>query len=319
MNATIRDGGAARSWTEFLAGAGERDRRPGAAAVLVIVGLTCAFLAALVVGLGVTLAFAAVRWAASGTSFVDAITALTQAPRPGRTLPSYGYEMTVAGLASLAAAGAVLALAARIYRRPMRSFLTAAPRFRWTAVAAGFAVGFPLVGLAFLGERALDPSPLAAPILAQAASAPDKLAYAAMAAVCLYLAAFAEEAIFRGWLLQQTGAWTRNLAIILGVNGVLFSLAHFDPDPTSFLVRGVMGAGWAWIALRTAGVEFTTGAHLANNLFVALFVMPVTFAPPKAGQGGLAPALIELAIVLAMAGIVEAWSRRRSRAARAAG
>ena len=319
MNAAIRDGRARPSWTEFLGGAGEWDRKPGAAAVVVITGLVLSFLAALVVGLAVTLAFAAVRSAASGSHLVDAITVLTQSPRPGRTLPSYGYEMTVAGLASLAAAGAVLGLAARIYRRPIRSFLTAAPSLRWSGVAAGFAVGFPLVGLAFLGERALDPTPLAAPILAQGASAADKLAYAAMAAVCLYLAAFAEEAIFRGWLLQQTGVWTRNLAIILGVNGLLFSLAHFDPNPTSFLVRAVMGAGWAWIALRTAGVEFTTGAHLANNLFVALFIMPVTFAPPKAGQGGLAPALIELAIVLAMAGIVEAWSRRRPRAARAVG
>jgi hypothetical protein len=80
-----------------------------------------------------------------------------------------------------------------------------------------------------------------------------------------------------------------------------------------------MGAGWAWIALRTAGVEFTTGAHLANNLFVALFVAPVKFvSPAAAGPADLRPALIELAIVLAMVGIVEVWLKRRGEGVAAA-
>jgi membrane protease YdiL (CAAX protease family) len=293
----------------FLACTGPRDRNVLATAAFVLAGGAAALVGAILTGLLVTTVFAAAGSGASGRGLVEGLSRLTQSPRPNRSLLSYGYELSVAGLASFAAAAVALALAAWIFRRPVRSFLTAAPRFRWRAVAGGFLVGFPLVGLAFAAERLLDPSPIASPILG-----PEpviaKLGYAAIAAGCLYLAAFAEEAIFRGWLLQQTGAWTRSLGIILAVNGVLFSLAHFDPSPVSFAVRAVMGAGWAWLALRTAGVEFTTGAHLANNLFVALFVAPVSFAPPKAGHGGYAPALIELAIVLAMVGAVELWLRR---------
>lgn len=294
----------------FLDCAGERDRSLAATALFVLVGGGAALLAAVLTGLIVTSVFAAAGWGANGRGLIAGITQLTTVARPSRSLLSYGYELCVAGLSSYAAAAAALAVARAIFRRPALSFLTVGPNFRWRAVMAGLALGFPLVGLAFLGERLLDPVALSAPILGQG-TAPEKLGYFALALVLLYMAAFAEEAIFRGWLLQQTGAWTRSLAVILAVNGVLFSLAHFDPSPVSFAVRAVMGAGWAWLALRTAGVEFTTGAHLANNLFVALFVMPVSFTPPKPGHGGYAPALIELAIVLAMIGVVELWLRRR--------
>ena len=276
----------------FLAAAGPYDRSLGRTALFVAAALAATLAVALTLAL--------------------ALAALPNADRAGRSLISYGYELSVAGLGSFAAAAAALALAARIYRRPVRSFLTAAPRFRWRAVAAGLAVGLPLVGVAFAVEQLIAPSPLAAPIATPGAGLAERLAYAGVALVTLYGAAFAEEALFRGWLLQQTAAWTRSAPVILAVNGVAFSLAHLDPDPAGFLVRAVMGAGWAWIALRTAGVEFTTGAHLANNLFVALIVTPVRFTAPAAhGPTDLRPALIELAIVLAMATVVELWLRRR--------
>jgi len=308
----IRTDGATKD-VAFLSHAGARERSAGRVALFLVLGVLAAGVAGLLAGLAVTLAFAMARAGGRPQAVVDALTALTESARSGRSLLSYGYEMAVAGISSIAAAGAALALAARIFARPIRSFLTAAPRFRWRVVGAGFAVGFPLVAAAFVAERLFAPAPLAAPILMPGAELAARAGYALIAAVCLYLAAFAEEALFRGWLLQQTAAWTRNLVVILAVNGAVFSLAHFDPNPASLLVRAVMGAGWAWIALRTSGVEFTTGAHLANNLFVALFVMPVSFAAPKAEPFDYRPALIELAMVLILAGAVELWLRRRAR------
>lgn len=292
----------------FLALAGARERSAGRVALFLVLGALAAALAALAAGFAVILGFT--FGGASAQGFEQTLNSLLDSARPGRPLLSYSFELTVAGVSSIAVAWAALAVAAKIFGRPIRSFLTAAPRFRWRMVGAGFAVGFPLVAVAFLGERAFAPSQLAAPILTPGAGLGAKAAYALIAAVCLYLAAFAEEALFRGWLLQQTAAWTRNLIVILAVNGALFSLAHFDPNPANLLLRAVMGAGWAWIALRTAGVEFTTGVHLANNLFVALFVMPVSFAPVKSGAFDIRPALIELAMVLILAGVVELRLRR---------
>jgi membrane protease YdiL (CAAX protease family) len=270
-----------------------------------------ALAATLVVGLLVSLAAAAGLAQASHKPLLQALNVLLDSGRTPRPLASYAYELSVAGLSSFAAAAVALWIAARVYRRPIRSFLTAAGRFRWRVVGAGLLIGLPLTALAALLEASGAGDAPLAPILSPAAGLAGRAVYFAAAVVFLYLAAFAEEAIFRGWLLQQTAARTRNLALILGVNGVLFSLAHFDPNPASFLVRAVMGAGWAWIALRTAGVEFTTGAHLANNLFVALFVAPVTFTAPKPHPFDLRPALIELAVVVALAAVVEVRLRRR--------
>jgi membrane protease YdiL (CAAX protease family) len=288
---------------------GALDRKPARVAGFVVSASGLAVLVALSSALVLTLVFA---FAAANGELIHlpaAIATLTDSARPGRSLISYAFELSVAGVCTYLAALAVLALARRIFKRPIRTFLTSAPRFRWGVVLAGFVLGLPMVALGFLGERLGDTSPLSPPILTADAGL-QVLGYAGIAAVCLYLAAFAEEAIFRGWLLQQTAAWTRNLPIILGVNGVLFSLVHFDPVLSNFLVRAIMGAGWAWIALRTGGVEFTTGAHLANNLFVALFVAPVKFVAPAPEAEGWVPALIETAVLLAIAGAVEIYVRR---------
>ena len=309
MHAVIRDTEQTDAFP-FLTLAGARERDPGRLVLFLVLGVLAAGVGGLLAGLAITLGFAVARAGGDPRAVADALDGLTRNAASGRPLLSYSYELTVAGVASIAAAWAALAVASGIFGRPIRSFLTAAPRFRWRVVGAGFAVGFPLVAVAFLAERAFAPSPLAAPILTPGAGVGARAAYAPIAAACLYLAAFAEEALFRGWLLQQTAAWTRNLIVILAVNGALFSLAHFDPNPANLLLRAVMGAGWAWIALRTAGVEFTTGAHLANNLFIALFVMPVSFTPAKPGPFDIRPALVELATVLILAGVVELRLRR---------
>jgi len=299
----------------FLGLSGPRDRSLPRTALFLLLAIGLGGLAALVAGLALTLVFAAQHVATGRASLGDAIGVLVDSGRVPRSLFSYAYEFSVAGLTTYAAAAVALLLAARIYARPQRTFLTAASRFRWRLVGAGLVVAAPLVALQFLVERLASVEVIHAPILTPGANVGERLGYGVVAAGCLYLAAFSEEALFRGWLLQQTGVRTRSLAIILAVNGVFFSLAHFDPSVTGFLVRAVMGAGWAWLALRTAGVEFTTGAHLANNLFVALFVAPVKFVAPKAAPFDIRPALTELALMGIMIAAVELWTRGRSRAA----
>jgi membrane protease YdiL (CAAX protease family) len=134
--------------------------------------------------------------------------------------------------------------------------------------------------------------------------------YLAAAAFFLYLAALAEEMLFRGWALQQTGAFTRRLPLLLLINGVLFSLAHFDPDMAAFLSRAIMGMAWTWIVLRLGGVELAAGAHLANNLAICLFVRPVLFTPPPKEPFDVASVALEAATVAILVIAVEAALRR---------
>lgn len=230
--------------------------------------------------------------------------------RSGRSLVSYVFELSMAGVSSFAGAAAFLAVAARVERRPIRSFLTAAPAFRWRQLGLGLAVFMPVVLAAIVVSDLADPQAPTAPLLTPGASMSARLIYLVAATGCLYLAALAEEMLFRGWALQRTGAFTASVPVVLVVNGVLFSLAHFDPDAGAFLIRAVMGMGWAWIVLRLAGVELAAGAHLANNLAICLFSRPVLFTPPEAQPVDLASVAIELASIAVLVGLVE-WALRR--------
>lgn len=299
----------------FLAPVGQLERRLPRLAAFLLSALAASCAAALLVALAIVLSAALPLARERGIGLLDALQLAVSPRAASRSLLSYWYELAVAGLASYAAALAVLGLATRFYRRSARSFLTAAPRYRWGLVGAGFAIGACTVGLVVL-VQVLTPGARPAPPLLQAGeSLAARLGYAGLAAGGLYLAAVAEEIIFRGVLLQLSAAFTRSLPLILAINGIIFSLAHFDPDPSGFVIRAVMGAGWAWIALRSGGIEATAGVHLANNLLISLFIMPVSFKPPAPQAFEPAAVLAELATVLACMAAVEVMVRRGERRA----
>lgn len=292
----------------FLKVVGPGERRLWAVLAVVLGGGGLAFLASALVS-GLALVASAVAFADElGGGFGAAIETLTQA-HGGRPLTSYLAELTTIGLGFAAALAVFLLVASRVYGRPMMSFITAAGRFRWRAVAGGFVVAAPLI-VAIIGVELLrSPPPEAAPLLREETTG-AKLAYMAAAVVFLFLAAFAEEVVFRGWAQQQVRAFTRRLWVILLVPGVLFSLGHADPNADAFLVRAAMGVAWGWIALRTDGVEFTTGAHLANNLMISFFLTPITFEPPKPLPFDFVSLGLELMVLMTLIGVVE-YARRR--------
>ena len=92
--------------------------------------------------------------------------------------------------------------------------------------------------------------------------------------------------VFRGYLLQQTAAFTPNVWLIVAVNAAMFALAHLEFDPAALAARALAGAAFAWAALRLGGLEFAIGAHVATNLMIALFQAPML---PEDGEvtGGL--------------------------------
>jgi uncharacterized protein len=60
---------------------------------------------------------------------------------------------------------------------------------------------------------------------------------------------------------------------------------EFAPDP--FLTRALMGAGFVYMTLRMRGVEFSIGAHAANNMLIVLFIQPISLTPsPSSGISG---------------------------------
>lgn len=289
---------------DFLAPVTERERSIPRF-LLMLLGVLLALVAS-----GVAAAIVVVIGVLSGVSLEQQTQIFAGAAGENRHLLSYWFDYAIAGMNLFALAIVLVALAARIYGRPMRTFITAAERFRWGQVGLGVVVALPFVAAAIVAELALGGETVHPPLL-RAEGLIDALGYAAIATVFLFLAALAEEMIFRGWLQQQTRAFTRSLPIILLVNGLAFSAIHLDFEPGAFLVRVIMGMGWCWLALRLGGIEFATGAHLANNLALTLLVQPLPLKISSGEPSDLSGVLIQVAIVALTIGVVEYRLRRR--------
>lgn len=221
--------------------------------------------------------------------------------------------MTTVGLGLFAMALTFLTVASLIYRRPLRSFLTSAPRFRWSLVAWGAVINFALLGIVLAADVLSGHSEVEPPLLTPGATLSMRLTYALSCVGVFYLAALAEEMIFRGWLMQQLGAFTHRIVLILAVNAVLFSLIHLDPNIDAFLSRIAMGLAMGWIVLRTGGLEFAVGAHMANNLLITLFIEPLTAADVERHPFDIGSLAVELVSATLLVLAVELFLRRSRR------
>ena len=93
--------------------------------------------------------------------------------------------------------------------------------------------------------------------------------------ICLPVRGLFEEVLFRGWLLQQFAALTRNLAAILLIDALIFAFSHGQSDLGANISHVVFGLVLGYSVLRLGGLEFAIGAHAANNLLIALFVQTI--------------------------------------------
>ena len=295
----------------FLETTGAGESRLLRAAVTLVLGAAAGMAAAFVAGVVVTLVAAGFASAGGSVGYLDAINLLADGGRSARSLPSYAYELAMVGCASIAAAITFIAVAARRAGRPMRSFFTAAPRFRWRHAVVGLLIFLPVVAAEIWLSALVSPSTDTAPLAVPGASIWARLVYVGAGVGFLGAAALAEEILFRGWLLQQTRAFTRSVVLVVAINAVVFSLAHGDLSVGGFVTRVALGAAWAWIVLRMDGVEFTAGAHLANNLGIVLLAEPVLLTAPKPQPFEPVSVALQIGTAVALVVGVEWWIRRK--------
>jgi membrane protease YdiL (CAAX protease family) len=93
-----------------------------------------------------------------------------------------------------------------------------------------------------------------------------------------FQAAF-EEVLFRGYLMQGFAVLARNRWIPLVMTSVLFGLMHaFNPEVEAFGFFTMMpqyillGLIFGIITILDDGIEASTGAHAANNIFLCIMV-----------------------------------------------
>lgn len=220
-----------------------------------------------------------------------------------------GFVAVLAGVLFILSL-AVLGAAMIAYRRGPDAFLWPSPRGGIGLFLAGFGVMF-LVSLALWPIMQIMDRSGPGPLFDPSEPLDARLAYAGAAALGLLFAAAGEEIAFRGVLLRITAGLTRSLWLILLINGVLFSAVHWDPDPVAFVARAASGMVWCWAALRLGNLAFAIGAHLANNLFIALLLAPISEAALP-GQGIPVEVLgLEAVSLLAVLIAVERLARRR--------
>ena len=103
--------------------------------------------------------------------------------------------------------------------------------------------------------------------------------FAPFALVTLFLLpvqAWAEELFFRGWILRWASALPPASQVL--ISGMVFAFPHLgNPEASgdallALLAYFLLGAGWAYVSVRSGGIELAMGAHLANNAFSLLVV-----------------------------------------------
>jgi len=156
-------------------------------------------------------------------------------------------------------------LAARLVHK--KRFGDLVGHWTWRKFAAGFAIWVVLQAVAALVDFAIAPQGFS--VTASGATAKAAL----IIVPALAAQTFAEEFVFRGYLTQGVLALTRRPMVTALVSGLLFGAVHIPNGPAQAVNATIFGIVMAMIAIRTGGIAFTFGLHLANNLFVAIVLV----------------------------------------------
>ncbi|MFZ7086785.1 lysostaphin resistance A-like protein [Curtobacterium sp. RRHDQ10] len=97
-----------------------------------------------------------------------------------------------------------------------------------------------------------------------------------MVIVLVPFQAAAEEYIFRGFVMQAIGSWTRTPWVGIGVSTIVFALLHL---PNGYDIWGILDVGSfgliaALIVWRTGGLEAGILAHALNNTVIFVLQAP---------------------------------------------
>jgi hypothetical protein len=212
------------------------------------------------------------------------------------------------GVVSAACLAGLLWAVSVVNHRPLGTWITAAPRFRWRLFFFGLGSFSLLLGGVAAIPEALHGWPDRPTFLREGEFLSVRLVYLLVMLTALPVAAAFEEVLCRGWLLQTTAAFTSNLGAILALNSVVFALLHTDNDLGHNVSRILLGMALSYAALRLGGLELGIGVHAANNLVILLLAQTLPQAE-KSSPATLGGVLVNLAIALVVIGLAELVAR----------
>ncbi|MDO4400401.1 MAG: CPBP family intramembrane metalloprotease [Coriobacteriia bacterium] len=163
-------------------------------------------------------------------------------------------------LGSVAAMLPALALAVLIVRdRPFSSLSSSRGGWNWKAFAKCIGIAIPIYLIAMPIEILVFPSGSADGIVR------FTLIGFIVCTIITPLQCVAEEYVFRGFILQTVGSWTKLPAVGIVVAAIAFAAGH--PYNTigvvSILINGLI---WGYVVWKTKGLEASSAIHIVNNL-----------------------------------------------------
>jgi membrane protease YdiL (CAAX protease family) len=193
--------------------------------------------------------------------------------------------------------------------RPIGYLSSVAGRLRWrwlglTALIAS-AVSVVTIGGWLAVAELTDPAEVSAP------SDLDTRVIVALAAVLLIVPfqAAAEEYLFRGYLMQLVGSWSRFAIVPIVVTTPLFVAGHLY-DVWGLVDVGIFGVTAAILTIRTGGLEAAIAVHAANNVVLfCLDAVGMIVATDDTGAGplDLLPTVVSSIVIL----VLVEWAARR--------
>lgn len=186
------------------------------------------------------------------------------------------------------------------------SSVTGRLRWKWLALTSviAFVVFIATIGGSVAIGELTEPAEIASP----------EFSTRAVVAIVLILLitpfqAAAEEYVFRGYILQLVGSWTRFSIIPVIVSVPLFVSGHVY-DFWGLVDVGIFGLTAAVLTIRTGGLEAAIAAHTANN--VVLFVLDALGMFSATGDGDYGPVDLIPTIVSSIVFLVLVeWMARR--------
>ncbi|AWB90800.1 CPBP family intramembrane glutamic endopeptidase [Aeromicrobium chenweiae] len=153
--------------------------------------------------------------------------------------------------------------------RPVGYFSSVAGRLRWGWLARTAAISFTVFIVTIGASVAIDAANGEDVDIGTGDRGHMVLAIVLVLLVVPFQAA-AEEYVFRGYVLQLVGSWTRFAAIPVIVSVPIFVAGHAY-ELWGLVDVGIFGLTAAILVIRTGGLEAAIAAHVANN--VVLFVL----------------------------------------------
>ena len=165
-------------------------------------------------------------------------------------------------------------LVKKLHKRSFSETVNGTKKIRWNRIFMGFVVWFLLM-LIYLGiYYIVDSENFALQFNLQ-----TFLPLFFISLIFIPLQTTFEEFLFRAYLSQGLGAWTRNRWMVVFITAILFGLMHFaNPEVSTYGFWAAMpqyilfGLIFGFFAVLDDGIELAMGMHAANNIFASLFV-----------------------------------------------